>query len=186
MYFEETTFLKPNKVKNILFGLLISITACGLNHKLPKYAEIVSGNNKFAGVYEYVYPDNTADLIENQYIVLTEINGNLSGNYYGTSDEFDEAREGYRPGFFVSPMDQLQITGDTIRFELNTQNSDFMTKAIELKIKSTKEAVNAGYKNWDNRLETYPKQYAGLIKDSTIVFFKGLQYFYNKTFKKIK
>jgi len=110
----------------------------------------------------------------------------MSRFYYGTSDEFDEAREGYLPGFFISPMDNLQISGDTIKFILKTDNSDFLTKPVDLTIQSTKEAINAGYKNWENKIPTNSETYIGLIKGSETIFFKGEMEFMNKTFKKKK
>jgi hypothetical protein len=173
-------------MKIILFGLFMILIACGQNSNSQKQANKVANLDKYVGVYEYVYPDNTKDLIENHYIVLTKTNDNLTGLYYGTSDEFDKAREGYLPGFFVSPMDRFQINGDTIRFVLNTNNNDFLTQPIDLKIQSRKEAINSGYKNWENKIPTNPKSYVGLIKDSVTIFFKGEKEFMNKTFKRKK
>ena len=172
-------------MKNLVIGLFLTFIACGQNTNQHKPDEKVATNfDKHIGIYEYVYPDNTQNLTENHFIVLTKNGDKINGLYYGTSDEFDEAREGYLPGFFVSPMDNLQINGDTFRFVLNTKNSDFLPKSVDLKIQSTKEAINAGYKNWENNIPTAPKTYIGLIKDSKTIFFKGEQEFMDKTFKR--
>ena len=80
------------------------------------------------GIYEYVYEYNTESLIENHYIELSKKNGKIVGQYYGTSDDFDEAREGYLPGFFSSPMKNLRINGNKITFEVKP--SKFFNDAI--------------------------------------------------------
>ncbi len=87
-------------------------------------------NNQLLGIYEYVYENNTEDLFENHYIKLEEVAGNMIGTYYGTSDDFDEAREGYLPGFFKSQMIDLLITDSIITFKLKVGPSDFYEKAI--------------------------------------------------------
>lgn len=107
-------------MKNLVIGLFLTLIACGQNANPQKQGDKVENFDKYVGIYEYVYPDNTQDLIENHFIVLTKNGEKISGLYYGTSDEFDDAREGYLPGFFVSPMDNLQINGETIRFVLTT------------------------------------------------------------------
>ncbi|MBP6935273.1 MAG: hypothetical protein KBB61_06890 [Paludibacteraceae bacterium] len=173
-------------MKNLVIGLFLTLISCGQNPNPQNQGDKVSNFDKYVGIYEYVYPNNTQDLNENHFIVLTKSKDKLTGLYYGTSDEFDEAREGYLPGFFVSPMDDLKINGDTISFVLNTNNSDFLTKTVDLKIQSTKEAIGSGYKNWDNKISTNPKTYVGLIKDFETIFFKGEQDFMNKTFTKKK
>ena len=140
--------------------------------------------DRYCGIYEYIYPDNTPDLIENHFIVISKIDNKLTGLYYGTSDEFDEAREEYLPAFFVSKMDSIEIKEDTLRFILIVHNSDFLTKAVDLRFKSTKEAIKAGYKKWENKISTIPKRYQGVFSDKRTLFFKGEQDFLSKTFKK--
>ena len=128
--------------------------------------------DKYVGIYEYVYPFSSE---ENQYIVLKEENGKIIGFYYGTSDEFDEAREGYSPAFFVAKMDQLEINGNSIQFVLNVNNSDFLTKPIDFQITSTQEAIKSGYKNWRNGISTEPKKYVGFLSaDEGTIFFKKI------------
>jgi len=131
----------------------------------------------YAGIYEYKYP-YASEPSENQYIVLSEKNGKTSGFYYGTSDEFDSAREGYECGFFVVPMNQLKIDNGTIKFVLNVKNDDMLTKPVDLKITSTQEAKKAGYESWAyfgrQMRYTDPKKYSGFIssEEKTILFKK--------------
>lgn len=142
--------------------------------------EIVS----IAGTYEYTYPDNTSDLIENHYIVIKKTDGKHEGLYYGTSDEFDDAREGYYPGFFVTNMEDLSVENDTIRFKLNVPNEKILTKAVDLKIESFEQAKEKGYQNWPHKMTLQPKAYVGIFVDQNTIFFKGEYDFMNKNFIK--
>ena len=101
-----------------------------------------------AGVYEYVYEHNTEDLKENHYIVLEPEDGFLAGRYYGTSDDFDDAREGYLPGFFVAPMRNLSIQGQTISFQIELQPDDLFLKPIDLSITSSQEVGRRKNQRW--------------------------------------
>jgi len=171
-------------MRNLIFSLLFTLSAFGQLSTQKITVHIIDTFDKYIGVYEYVYPYNTDDLIENHFIVLSKVDNKLTGYYYGTSDEFDLAREGYIPAFFVSKMDNLKIKGDTITFKLNVENADFLTKAVDLKYKSTKEAIHAGYKNWKNKITTNPKYYQGLLKNYKMIVFKGDQQSLYKTFNK--
>jgi hypothetical protein len=124
--------------------------------------------NSYAGIYEYYTG------YDSQYIVLSEKDGKITGFYYGTSDEFDEVREGYDAGYFVAQMTDLKINGDAITFVLNVDNSDFLTDIIDLQIISTHEAIKAGNKNWGNYITTEPKEYVGHISaDKETILIKG-------------
>ena len=130
--------------------------------------------DKYVGIYEYVYPYSSE---ENHYIVLTEDDGKIIGFYYGTSDEFDEVREGYAPGFFVVPMDNLEIKGDTIQFVLNVGKSDFLSNPVGLQITSTQKALDKGNESWANNLSPESKKYLGIISiDKGTIFFKEESY----------
>lgn len=134
---------------------------------VPLYDTVGMRNRE--GTYEYVYPDNTEDLIENHYIKLILEPESLIGKYYGTTDEFDEAREGYLPGFFVADLYDLQIQDDSIKFVILCSDEDFFTKPIDLKIQNSDEARKQGYVTWDVKLRTNMKKYSGFIQGDTIL-----------------
>lgn len=126
------------------------------------------------GVYEYLYEYNTEDLIENHYIVLEPDNDFLVGRYYGTSDDFDDAREGYLPGFFVAPMRQLSIHGQKISFQIELQADDLFLKPIEISIKSSREVDRKKNRRWITdhqpgiRLTRSLVTYTGKIKNDEL------------------
>jgi hypothetical protein len=145
----------------LALAITFTLTACGKG----------SEKDKYAGIYEYAYPYGSE---ENAYIVLSEENGKVTGFYYGTSDEFDEAREGYYAEYFVAPMTNLKINGDTITFELKVKESDFLTKLIDLKITSTQEAIKAGNENGQGPIRIDHKNMVGYISaDKKTILIKG-------------
>lgn len=148
----------------ISFFLLIML-ACTPNS--DKSAEITPQDS--IKVFEYVYPNNTSDLIENHYLILTFGKDSTYGRYYGTSDDFDQGREGYLPGFFVADILDLTIQDDSIKFKVKVTNDDMFTKAIDLKIKNSAEARLNNYEQWDIGLSSEEKEYNGVIKGDTIL-----------------
>lgn len=197
---EEVSVITPippvfeSKIKKIfifwVIGLVVIIIGFFICQKYIKETTIDIKNDvvnidKYIGTYEYIYPDNTEDLIENQYIIIDKKDSKYFGLYYGTTDEFDETREGYLPGFFVAPMDNLEINNDTIKFTLSVDDKDFFEKPIDRDIKSTEEAFKAGYENWGVKMnKKFSKKYSGVIKDNGQIFFKGQEDFLDKTFIK--
>jgi hypothetical protein len=110
--------------------------------------------------YEYVYPYNTPDLIENHYIVLDMSGPEPRGWYYGTSDEFDSGREGYLPGFFVAPMSDLEMSAGAISFGLSRPER-FFASPVRLEYRSA-EAVPTGLLGeWAISLPSASRRYGG-------------------------
>lgn len=142
-------------------------------------------NDSIFGVYEYVYSDSTPGLCENQYIVFEKTEeGCVVGYYYGTTDEFDEAREGYLPGFFVAKMDSLQIDKDSISFIIKVPNEDIFAHPIPLSIRTAHEVSEKQFQVWDVvPLLNCSKKYKGIIKNNAI-FFEDEKHTLDKTFKK--
>ncbi|CAL2083230.1 hypothetical protein [Tenacibaculum sp. 190524A05c] len=115
-------------------------------------------NLKFLeGTYEFVCEHNT-NVIENHYIKLK----NDTGTYFGTSDDFDDAREGYFVGFFRAKMDSLKISRTNISFSLYVNDSMFFDKPI------TPFSVKNNYSNWTNGIEYKWRKYEGKINGDTI------------------
>lgn len=131
-------------------------------------------DDDICGVYEYSYPYATADLCEDQFLVLEKSGeGYVTGYYYGTTDEFDEAREGYLPGFFVAKMDSLVIKNDSISFVIRVSNNDFFTKPIPKIIRTSQEARNLDMLKWNvGNLRNTSKKYFGVSRNGGIYLAK--------------
>ncbi|MEX1240576.1 MAG: hypothetical protein WEB30_12705 [Cyclobacteriaceae bacterium] len=124
--------------------------------------------------FEYVYPHNTEDLIEDHYILLRSRGDSTIGLYYGTSDEFDQGREGYLPGFFVADMQDIRIDDDSIHFIVRATDDDMFTRAVDLNIETTDKARVLGYEKWDIGLRTNEKMYHGAFLGDTILIKDGI------------
>lgn len=108
---------------------------------------------------------------EDNYIVLNKVGDTYSGRYYGTTDEFDPARENYEAGYFVLPMNDLNITGDTLRFSLQPASGDFFTSPQPLTVTTSQQATEQGGVHWDV-LDNFhfegDKHYTGTVSDTEI------------------
>ena len=122
--------------------------------------------------YEYQYAFNTADLNENHFIVLDSINGRLRGWYYGTSDEFDSAREGYLPGFFVAEMQDLSVSRDRISFSLE-KPAQLFAAPVPHAYRSSAEIPAGTLKPWTVTLPSARRDYAGTVATGRIVLGMG-------------
>jgi hypothetical protein len=109
--------------------------------------------------YEYVYPYDTPDLVENHVIVLETIGDGTRGWYYGTSDEFDAAREGYLPGFFVAPMLDLVFGPTQVSFTLR-RPARLFTSPVPLEYRDAADV--RGLEEWSvAQLSTESVDYSG-------------------------
>jgi hypothetical protein len=117
--------------------------------------------------YEYVYPYNTPDLIENHYLVLDTSGPEARGWYYGSSDEFDAAREGYLPGFFVAPMTDLEVSSETISFALE-RPARFFAAPVPLDYRRAEDVPAGQLGEWDVPLPTASQRYVGSRSADTI------------------
>ena len=113
---------------------------------------------ELSGVYEYTYEYNTEDLIENHYLEFKD----KEAFYYGTSDDFDEAREGYYPGFFMAQMENLEMNENNISFNLNVSDSIFYKQPITPLYQAN------GNEPWDIGIRYDSRDYKGEVNGDTI------------------
>ena len=84
----------------------------------------INSEKSYYGIYEYVYEHNTENLIENHYLEIQD----SKIIYYGTSDDFDQAREGYYPGFFSKRVEILEESENRLKFKIKVNNSGFFER----------------------------------------------------------
>jgi hypothetical protein len=162
----------------LALGFCVALIACGDREPRPPGgppddSTLPSGDTAAAanvvqparttGTYEFVYPHNTPDLIENHYIVLEDAGRSTRGWYYGTSDDFDPVREGYLPGFFVAEMLGLNVMGDSIRFTLAVPRDWYFTKPVPLNYRSAADVPVDQFEKWQGPRTTERREYQGTI-----------------------
>ncbi|MBN2826755.1 MAG: hypothetical protein JXQ26_02135 [Tissierellales bacterium] len=127
-----------------------------------------NGSQDYTGTYHYTYEHNTETLVEDHYIVLDTSNEKMVGWYYGTSDEFDFAREGYYPGFFVLPMKDLEVSDQVITFTLELKEGMLFEHPIDLTCLSLKDIDREENPHWTVTQVSGIQEYSGSIVDGKI------------------
>lgn len=130
-------------------------------------ADEAGGLDQYAGTYQYDYEFDTEDQAEDHYIVLENMNGALAGWYYGTSDDFDNAREGYSPGYYVTDMRDMVIGDGTISFRIEL--GEVFSKPVDLQYRSSVDVRLDENPLWENNLRKKENSFTGTIADGEIV-----------------
>ena len=150
------------KKKLIIICLVIfSIYACS-NSKDTNEKKIEERTNIekiLNGVYEYTYEHNTDELIENHYIQFKD----SKVIYYGTSDDFDNAREGYLPGFFNKKIRDFKVTENKLSFSLTVDINDFFERRITPFMKYEHNP------NWSIGITNRTREYKGIITENKLI-----------------
>lgn len=142
-----------------------------LFYGLNSFSQDIKG---LCGVYKYIHSDNSQGSLENQYIVFEKNEkGKVLGRFYATTDEFSDAREGYYPGYFVTPMDSLLLIHDSIIFTVNVSSKDLFKTPIPLKIKTAKDAHNLKFPLWKGGWmgDVLHRKYIGSLEKNMISFY---------------
>lgn len=121
------------------------------------------------GTYQHVYPYNTEQLVEDHFIVLECRGEEPRGWYYGTSDDFDRGREGYLPGFFVAELEELTLSGDSIRFVIQVTDEDYVSEPVPLSYRVAEEVPPGRFERWRHRSGAGRRAYEGTISSDSIV-----------------
>lgn len=126
--------------------------------------EVVLG---LEGVYEYKKPNNTEGLNENHYIEFKENHV----YYYGTSDDFDMAREGYLPGFFFKEVSAFEKKENNISFSIQADDSMFYKYQISPLFRTEH---NENYKLGISKVKNHYEGTVSMTKDTIFINSKGL------------
>ena len=122
---------------------------------------------ELAGIWKFEDVYASEELQEHHYMVLEDQGDSLIGRYYGTTDDFDDAREGYFPGFFVATMKNLLISNDSLKFTLSIDRDELFAKPVPLTLN---ENDSIGLAKWDYGVTYIQRDYAGLINKGQIEF----------------
>jgi hypothetical protein len=123
-------------------------------------------------MYKYAYAHNTRTLVEDHYIVIDTIDGTARGWYYGTTDDFDDAREGYQPGFYVAPMRDLRFGRSTIAFSVQLDPEQIFTDPLPYTIRDPR-MWGPTARRWRVTRLTGSRAYTGIVRGDSIVLQVG-------------
>ncbi|KYG81555.1 hypothetical protein EV198_1753 [Roseivirga ehrenbergii] len=133
----------------------------------------VNSPDDFLGEWKFSDPHPSEELKEHHYMIIEKTNIDLVGWYFGTTDDFDQAREGYFPGFFVAKMENLSFAGDTIKFSLKVQEDQLYEKPIPLN-KRPEDEINLP--KWEYGVPYSEREYVGILGKKGIEFDIYLSY----------
>lgn len=150
---------KPNqsKRKAFLAAIVTLSVACCAFITIPLVAQEHADTDTLLYRYHNPEQDHYPDLLpEDCYMELYLENGILKkGYFWGTSDEFEQAREGYECGYFVMPMTDIKQDKDSISFRLDIVTTSsgekvntFVKAPIDHHIRSWQEAMSR-YQTWE-------------------------------------
>ncbi len=119
----------------------------------------------------YYYHRDKNSENEESVLALEIIDYSTTGLFWGTTDEFDSAREGFLPGYFVLPLADVYERGDTISFSLSSCENSLFEKPLNV-MNSTadkaREDGNRRYKN-SNYYKNRTAKYVGMKRGNDIV-----------------
>ena len=75
--------------------------------------------------------------------------GDNVGYFRGTTDEFDNAREGYEPGYFVVPLRNVRLEKDVMTFSIYADDATILQNPVKCAECGIVDAVNNG-ELWKN------------------------------------
>ncbi|RKQ51193.1 hypothetical protein BXY85_2215 [Roseivirga pacifica] len=174
------------KIKKQLFGLdtslVLVVLLFGCQSSVKKQAEVaeerieeyletqvelVEKPIQLTGLWMFEDVHASEELQEHHYMVIEGDGDELVGWYYGTTDDFDDAREGYYPGFYVSAMQDLILDGDSLRFSISINEEKLYTKPVPLTLT---ENDSIDLPKWDIGVTYFQRDYVGIVRKERIEF----------------
>lgn len=90
------------------------------------------------------------------FLVLYQENGQVKGHLHATTDELEDAREGYTPGYFVDTLQEVSLVNDMLYFKVSP--CEFFAAPIPLCYACDKEAARDGYQAWGQWTDGWQKE----------------------------
>ena len=126
--------------EHILFALLI-MSSLSCTRKASTHSHTPTSSEIDSIAYYYYYSNYPSHDCEDNIIEFSYKNGEIvDGYFWGTSDEFRDAREGFYPGFFVLRLDQISIKKDSIVFTLDSRKTQYLSGPVNIRHHSSDEA----------------------------------------------
>lgn len=130
-------------------GWYIDDITHSFNGKEYSISEIADEQVPDSVVY-YLYEAPYGQTAENNVIELRYEDGKpCDGYFWGTSDEFSDAREGFYPGFAVWQMTEIRTTGDTLSFLIDSRGVDYSSIPVSTDIHQMAEAFEKECRPWE-------------------------------------
>ncbi len=158
--------------------------------------------NDFIGEYEYKNndnPDESLFLLLKKVDIESNFEGiswedknekgkvtekTLIGGFYGNTDFFMDAREGYDLGYFVAKVQVEPFEENSLKVNVSLDPSDVLEKPVQPPIVSTKEALSKGNKKWEvTELKIYSALFFEIKNPNELILKSDLG---DLVFKKIK
>lgn len=102
--------------------------------------------------YHYYYANESTELATRQVnmndVILVFVNKGKECYYYGNSDDFMDARDGFLPGFITLKAENLVMGNGKISFTLDSEDLDFYSQPIGLDKHSKSDILSSGYHRW--------------------------------------
>lgn len=120
--------------------------------------------------YHYAYEEPVRQPDEDEFIALRYYPKSVDLVFWGTTDEFDEAREGYLPGFFVLNHKNLTQKEDTLSCTLSIKNELIFEKPVPVSYASSNIVVGIPLSVNANSFATFfeDKEFQLLKEDSAL------------------
>lgn len=155
-----------------------------------RISEVGESTPKLDSMEYYIFQEEY-DECSTSILELSYKDGKVAtGYFWGTSDEFSEAREGYYPGFFVLPMENIQNHGDGFSFVLDSRKTQFLSGPIKVTFHSTADALKQGghlWRQWTKVFQDSVGYQASFSKEGIVIHKHKSKYDYyeDHSFKRI-